>query len=233
MFGERHGGDDEEDQWLTVSDLMSGLMVIFLFIAISYIRPMLNEKNRIESIAVTWQAAETELAEALNAEFIKDFDRWNAELDHDALTVRFKSPDVLFDHARSDIKPQFQEILRDFFPRYLNVLARFKESIEEVRIEGHTSSGWTGIPSDAAYFKNMELSQARTRAVLEYALNLPESAEYRPWADAHLIANGLSSSRPIRNENGVEDSDRSRRVEFRVRTNAKREIVKILQGGGP
>lgn len=231
MFGERRG-DEEEDQWLTVSDLMSGLMVIFLFIAISYIRPMLNEKNRIESIAVTWQASETALADALDAEFTKDFDRWNAELDHDALTVRFKAPEVLFANARSDIKPQFQEILRDFFPRYLKVLAQFKDSIEEVRIEGHTSSDWGGMTSNAAYFKNMELSQARTRAVLEYALNLPESGAYRPWADEHLIANGLSSSRPIRSGDGIEDPDRSRRVEFRVRTNAKREIVKILQGGG-
>jgi outer membrane protein OmpA-like peptidoglycan-associated protein len=230
MFGERKG-DEDEDQWITVSDLMSGLMVIFLFIAISYIRPMLNEKSRIESIAVTWQIAETSLADALNGEFIKDFERWNAELDRDALTVRFKAPEVLFANAKAEIKPQFQEILRDFFPRYLKVLAQFKDSIEEVRIEGHTSSDWGGMTSNAAYFKNMELSQARTRAVLEYALNLPDSAVHRPWADEHLIANGLSSSRPIRSDDGAEDANRSRRVEFRVRTNAKREIVKILKGG--
>ena len=74
----------------------------------------------------------------------------------------------------------------------------------------------------------MELSQDRTRAVLEYALLLPQSLPHRVWAKEHITANGLSSSRLIY-LNGREDKERSRRVEFRVRTNAKREIVRILE----
>lgn len=131
---------EEDDHWITVSDLMSGLMVIFLFIAITYIRPMLNERDTVRSIAVTFQQNEVALVEALREEFENDLRRWNAELDPETLVIRFKAPEVLFAPARADIRPEFQAILADFFPRYLAVLEQFRDSIEEVRIEGHTSS---------------------------------------------------------------------------------------------
>jgi hypothetical protein len=65
------------------------------------------------------------------------------------------------------LKPQFARILDDFFPRYARILAsqKYRESIEEIRVEGHTSTIWAVISSaDVAYFRNMELSQGRTEA---------------------------------------------------------------------
>ena len=215
--------------WISVADLMAGLMVIFLFIAISYIRPIENTQNTIKSIVATWNDSETQIYVALEKEFRDDFPHWNAELDNETLTIRFNSPEILFDTASPDLKPEFREILSDFFPRYLRVLENFREAIEEVRVEGHTSSIWEGALSpDDAYFRNMELSQARTRTVLAFGLQLPASQPFKDWAHRLLTATGLSSSRLIL-RNGEEDSARSRRVEFRVRTNAKRQIVQIIE----
>lgn len=225
----RTSHDDGEEHWISVSDLMAGLMIIFLFIAITYIRPILNERDAIKEIAVTWQESEVALYDRLNEEFKDDLPRWNAELERETLTVRFTEPEILFDSGRATLKPEFEYILSDFFPRYLNVLSDFRDDIAEVRIEGHTSSEWMVATSgDEAYFHNMELSQNRTRAVLEYALLLPGSSTQKSWAKKYITANGLSSSRLILT-NGKEDKERSRRVEFRVRTNAKREIVRILE----
>lgn len=225
----RTSHDDGEEHWISVSDLMAGLMIIFLFIAITYIRPILNERDAIKEIAVTWQESEVALYDRLKEEFKDDLPRWNAELERETLTVRFTEPEILFDSGRATLKPEFEYILSDFFPRYLNVLSDFRDDIAEVRIEGHTSSEWMVATSgDEAYFHNMELSQNRTRAVLEYALLLPGSSAQKSWAKKYITANGLSSSRLIF-ANGKEDKERSRRVEFRVRTNAKREIVRILE----
>lgn len=225
----RTSHDDGEEHWISVSDLMAGLMIIFLFIAITYIRPILNERDAIKEIAVTWQESEVALYDRLKEEFKDDLPRWNAELERETLTVRFTEPEILFDSGRATLKPEFEYILNDFFPRYLNVLSDFRDDIAEVRIEGHTSSEWMVATSgDEAYFHNMELSQDRTRAVLEYALLLPGSSAQKSWAKKYITANGLSSSRLIFT-NGKEDKERSRRVEFRVRTNAKREIVRILE----
>ena len=223
------GDRRDEAHWISVSDLMAGLMVIFLFIAISYIRPIANTQATVRTIAATWNESEAALYAALEEEFRDDLERWNAELDRETLTVRFKAPDILFDTATSDLKPEFRAVLSDFFPRYLSILHGFGDAIDEVRIEGHTSSVWIGAKNaEDAYFKNMALSQARTRAVLEFGLLLPDSEPFRGWALGHLTATGLSSSRPILID-GMEDQTRSRRVEFRILTNAKRQIVKIIE----
>ena len=223
-------GQRDENHWISVSDLMAGLMVIFLFIAISYIRPIENTQEAIRTIAATWNESEADIHAALQEEFEHDLERWNAELEQETLTVRFKAPEVLFDTATPELKPKFQTILADFFPRYLRVLYGFRDAIEEVRVEGHTSSVWQGaVSSEDAYFKNMELSQARTRSVLEFGMLLPSSEKFREWALRHLTATGLSSSRPILTSHDTEDAARSRRVEFRVLTNAKRQIVRIIE----
>ena len=196
IFGRSRQRD--EGQWISVADLMAGLMVIFLFIAISYIRPIENTQETIRSIAATWNDSEADIHAALQREFGDDLRRWNAELERETLTVRFKAPEVLFGNATHELKPTFKTILMDFFPRYLRVLEGFRGAIDEVRIEGHTSSVWQGSTSaEDAYFKNMALSQARTRSVLEFGLLLPASQPFRDWARGHLTATGLSSSRPI------------------------------------
>ena len=78
------------------------------------------------------------------------------------------------------------------------------------------------------YFKNMELSQGRTRSVLNYVYNIPSSSPYRSWIKANIAAVGLSSSKPILNQYGQEDESRSRRVSFRVITNSDLQIKRIL-----
>ena len=220
----------KEDHWISISDLMSGLMVIFLFIAISYMKDIVIEKNRMEQIAVTWNETQESLYLDLYKEFKDDLEKWNASLDRQTLSVRFHEPSVLFDSGQDDLKKNFRSILDDFFPRYINVLQDFKGDIDEVRIEGHTSSEWEGA-RDAfdAYFKNMQLSQDRTRAVLQYCLNILPGEEEKQWAIKTITANGLSSSKPVI-INYEENIDLSRRVEFRVKTKAEEKIVKILMG---
>lgn len=128
------------------------------------------------------------------------------------------------------MKEKFQSILIDFFPRYVKILTgpKYKTDIEEVRVEGHTSSEWATLADPKiAYFNNMALSQQRTRAVLEYVLNLSAVSPDFAWLKGRLTANGLSSSKPVL-ENGRESREKSRRVEFRVRTNAEKRIVQII-----
>ena len=231
LFSSQQKNSGDSDSWISISDLMAGLMVIFLFVAIIYIRPVVEQREQIRDIVVAWNEAETSIVKALQVEFEDDLPIWNAEIDPETLTVRFKAPEVLFASGRSDLRPEFQTILSDFFPRYIAILSGFQDNINEVRIDGHTSSDWAGsVGTDEAYFLNMALSQARTRAVLAYCLNLINDEPSRQiWARSVITANGLSSSRLILNPDDTENSQRSRRVEFTVRTNAKQQIVKVLE----
>lgn len=222
--------EQEETHWLSVSDLMAGLMMVFLFIAIALMRNAFLERDKIREVAVAYQENQVAIYDALMAEFSEDLPRWDAVIDSDSLTFTFQSPDVLFAQGKIDLSRQYRELLAEFFPRYMQVLGRFTESINEVRIEGHTSSVWNSqTNSTEAYFLNMELSQGRTRSVLAYVYDLPAVAGYQDWIKRHFAAVGLSSSRPVLDGQGQENGERSRRVTFRVITNAEIQMKKILE----
>jgi len=220
---------DNEDHWLSVSDLMAGLMMVFLFIAISLMRDAMIERDKIKDVAVAYQENQVSIYESLIEEFQKDLDKWNADIDDETLTFTFKSPDTLFDDGDTEIKNEYKMILNDFFPRYLKIVYNFQNSINEIRIEGHTSSKWnTKTSLDDAYFKNMKLSQGRTRSVLNDIYNLNEVQKNKDWIKNKTAAVGFSSSKLIY-KNGKEDTDASKRVSFRVITNSDIQIRKILE----
>ena len=236
-------GQDTEEHWISISDMMAGLMIIFLFIAISYMLhaqderdEAIEEQKEIEEIVLTYKKLKVELIADLEEEFENDLETWNAVLNKQTLSIRFKEPEVLFELGKAEVRPLFKRILDDFFPRYIRTLRRpeYKNDIAEIRIEGHTSSEWTeGISPEAAYIRNMELSQDRTRSVLEYVLQIPlikKDKKVQDWLTRYLTANGLSSSQLITDSNdGKEIREESRRVEFRVRTNADKQIDEIIE----
>lgn len=219
---------EHEEHWVSVSDLMGALMMVFLLIAVVYMVQLEIESRKMREVAVLYDRLRTQLYEDLREEFEEDLPRWGAELRRD-LSLRFYDTEVLFPQGEDSLRPAFREILADFFPRYLEIITspKYREDILEVRIEGHTSSDWGGRPEREAYIRNMALSQARTRTTLDYLLSLPEVASRRDWVKAHLTANGLSSSKLIMSD-GEEDPARSRRVEFRVRTDAESRIEALL-----
>jgi outer membrane protein OmpA-like peptidoglycan-associated protein len=234
-FSEIFGSSKQQadgDHWLSVSDLMAGLMMVFLFIAIAFMRHVSIERDKIKDVAVAYQQNQVAIFKALNQEFMNDLPKWKASIDKETLSFQFNSPDVLFDSGESTLKMEFKEILENFIPRYLHVLERYKESIDEVRIEGHTSSEWgIGTAPDDAYFFNMTLSQNRTRSVLHFAYFLPTLSDtQRSWVKSSFAAVGLASSRLKLNEDGSENKQKSRRVSFRVITNADIQIRKIVEG---
>ena len=224
--------ESQETHWIPLSDLMTGLMVIFLLIAVMYMLKVEADADRIRRVAIAYHEIRDTLFIDLHNEFQRDLVPWKAEILRNDLTIRFNEPEILFANGSSELKPEFKAILADFFPRYVRILTspRYRDSISEIRIEGHTSSHWSlqTSPEDA-YAHNMELSQARTRTTLNYLLALPSVAANRPWLTQYLTANGLSSSHPILDAEHNEDPERSRRVEFRVRTDAETRIAKILE----
>lgn len=227
LFGTRNSNQDSSEHWLTVSDLMAGLMMVFLFIAIVFMLMTQKENDKIKDVAVAYQQNQVAIFDALEKEFKDDLDKWGATIDKETLAFNFQSPDVLFANNETRLSEAYKQILNDFFPRYINVLKPYRDSLDEIRIEGHTSSlGIRGSSDADAYFYNMQLSQGRTLAVLQYGYSLlPAEVD---WIKANIAAVGFSSSRLIL-QDGVEDMAKSRRVSFRAITNADIQIKRILE----
>lgn len=220
--------------WMSIADIMSGLMIVFLFISIVFMIQVQEQQRRTNEMIEEYAVVKQEIYDDLYNEFKDDLPKWNAQLDKDTLAVKFREPDVLFGKGSANLTPQFAEILNDFLPRYIKVLSqdKYKNEIEEIRIEGHTDPYWAGATSRRdEYLKNMELSQARTRAVLTYAINLPALDNQLEWMISKLTANGLSSSPPVYKDDHTVDEAASRNVEFRVRTNADEKMNELNHEG--
>lgn len=223
-------------------------MVIFLFIAISYMvnanrktERITNLRVKIESLIDAYRNLQAHLAEDLRIEFegnptkqIQFRTKWRGYLDMETLSIRFKQP---FTQGKDTVPNDFRDVLEKFFPRYISILTKpkYKDEIDEIRIEGHTSGEWhREVTIDEAYFKNMELSQNRARNVLRYVLGIGRSqiTLNKEWIKENLTANGLASSKLILDPDGKENKEESRRVEFRVVTKSEKlidEIKKIME----
>lgn len=230
-------GETDDTPWVSVSDLMSGLMIVFLCMAVLFMREREQSIDEQKAIAEEYDRVQGDLAAALERELdSEELARWGAELVGDGLVIRFKDPSTLFQGGSAQLSKRFEDVLAEFFPQLIEVVTRpaFREHVREVRIEGHTSSEWMfggkNLPADETYLKNMDLSQRRAYAVLAFLLaEVPEAAPNRPLLHRWLRANGLSSSQLIVDaETGNEDPSRSRRVEFRVVTDAEDSMRRIV-----
>lgn len=223
---------EKENQWVSISGLFSILMMIFLFLSIAYMGNIILKQKKITTIAQTYEKTQEGISHDLKKEFTQNLQVWNAVVDSLTLSVRFEDPEILFQVGSSELNQHFKNILDNFFPRFIQILTdpKYKDEIEEIRIEGHTSSEWAGESSPyQAYFNNMELSQNRTRNVLIYILSKIKDEKLFNWTKSKLTANGLSSSKLIYNLDQTEKKERSRRVEFKIKTNAEKQINKILK----
>ncbi len=220
--------ESEENPFaLSTGDLMAGLMFIFVLLLSSMMLQVQEKADQDKEITQEYNRIKTQLYIDLEKEFKDDLMVWNAVIDSTNLSIRFQEPSTLFDFNKSVLKPKFINILDDFFPRYIGLInsEEYKDNIEEIRIEGHTDSS-------GSYESNMKLSQDRTRAVLNHCLVITSDSTQLDWVKYRVTANGLSSSHLIKNIDGSENRDLSRRVEFRIRTNAEEQLEKIANKRG-
>ena len=225
---------NNESNWISFSDIMTGLMVIFMFIAISY----MFEADKKVSPLRTLSNFREELYGTLNAEFKEDFNIWGVDLEED-LTMKFTKLGGLFDDDKAVIKDAFKDNLDTFVPRYFEILLRtnYRAYIAEIRIEGHTNPKGDFDTEDERYMYNLKLSQERSAEVLRYIRNM----DYYKGLDSNekkllqfwLTANGFSYGRTLDDQkrltyenHTLTDDELSKRVEFRVVTKSEQLLDK-------
>jgi len=57
---------EHEEHWVSVSDLMGGLMMVFLLIAVVYMVQLEIESRKVRDVAVLYDRLRTQLYEDLN-----------------------------------------------------------------------------------------------------------------------------------------------------------------------
>jgi len=140
-----------------LSDMMTGLMLVFLLISLLVITVVEEMKEELElqkqqletqkkkiddvekqknRILLEYNNAKADILKDLKKAFEDKEIEWDMTIDDD-LTIKFNNPDVLFEANKSIIKSEFKIILNNFIPKYLEIInsEKYKDKIKEVRIE--------------------------------------------------------------------------------------------------
>lgn len=225
---------NQDAYWISFSDMMTALMVIFMFIAINYIVQIIEYKF-----------VEQDIYNALQINLKKELESETLELSPDG-TVRFNfkgKNQELFPSGGYVMTREFKKSLDVFTPKYLNIITKenYLDNISEIRIEGHTDTDPLANSKRDSYDYNLELSSNRARNVLNYIRNhkayikQPDSIKKR--LDFLFTSNGMSFSRALNDkkevtyisENKNVNKKFSRRVEFKIVTSNKDLVEKIVK----
>jgi len=231
------------ENWMSISDIMTALMVIFLFISISYMTEVNKQKEEIEEILNIYENTKDSIRNDLILLVEEDLKKWSEyiEFDHSNLSIKFVGRDIQFKPDQDRIRSTFRMILNDFLPKYLNVIAqeKYKDKIAEVRIEGHANNPNEGKNDIETYLEGIKWSQRRAKKVLEYTV---ESSSFQSYGsdtkrrlEFWMVANGYGYGRTLDKSGGyTQISDQSiceecsRRVEFRIITISEQVIADII-----
>ena len=203
--------DDQENVfWITITDLLLGLAVIFIVLFVlamtGFTQAKLQEQQLKSEVA-------KDLAQELNAKNI------NAQIDLSTGAVKL-SDLQLFELGSYQLSEDGKAFLNKFIPIYLNAVysnPKIADKVVNIVIQGHTDSqSFAGVSSkDLQFVKNMELSTQRANEVAKYIFYTPYNKAYSAKLHKMLIVEGKSFSQPVI-VNGKEDYNKSRRVELQL-----------------
>lgn len=225
------------DFWISYSDLMAGLMMVFVLLLMGVLlvlrseaeesqrrfeaQQQLLEEQRKELITLR---AQVQAVLGIRAElFVRIKERFQdsglaIEFDDATGAIRLGA-DVLFREGSYVLTEQGKRTLSEAMPIYFEALLGEKDLgnyVDRISIEGHTNSNAGAQGAEASYLFNLRLSQNRAYAALEHIIRT--GLGERPEVRSVLVANGYSSSRLIMDpDTGQEDKERSRRIEVRFR----------------
>lgn len=203
---------DENVFWITMSDLLLGLVVVFLILFVFAITGF--TQNKIN---------EKETQFLVTEEIAKELQKNNIKVDVDKFSGTIKISDLeLFELNSWELSPKGKAFMSKFVPVYFNTIMndkKVKEDISQIVIEGHTDShAFAGAKTpEEQYFKNMELSLKRASSVAQYIVysNYNGKKNYEREIFKLLSVEGKGPSNPII-VNGKEDYSKSRRVELKI-----------------
>lgn len=203
FFDDEGVSDYEEDatSWIALADMMTGLMAIFLALAVAIL--VMQQGKRDAIILSVSQTIEKKLKEQ------------GVPVNVDKKTGRLiLSSDTNFEFGEAILSEKGRQDLNIVMPIYAQaIFGELNEteldSIERIIVEGHTDKV-------GSYSKNMTLSTERANAIVSYVDSLPEFA-YKQAFMHKLTAVGRGENDATGDENTPNASDRKVmiRIEFK------------------
>ena len=220
MFFRRKSNQEETSYWLSFSDLMASVLIIFILLfvynLIAYEESMNETEKMIQELTSTRMKIITMLQE--------EFDKEDIDIIIDPKTGAIQlNESILFDSGKSQLKDEGKLFAEKFIPIYVKILLgndEIKSQISQIIIEGHTDDV-------GGYLYNLKLSQERSLSVAQFLLNPEFDYMYKDEMEKYLTINGRSYSEPILNNDESINKDASRRVEIKFRLKEEEVLLQI------
>lgn len=201
----RNKKNEEINSWISIGDLMSGVLAIFITFFIVLLISIQKERKEYFKLIENLDLTKYEIIENL-----KKNKELKLNIDDSTGTITLDS-EILFESDDYELKEEGKKFLKQFIPKYIEVLVgdeKIVSNIEEIIIEGHTDK-------QGSYIYNLNLSQKRALSVVEY-INSEEIGNFKgkEKMQKYLTANGRSYIDFLGDEKTLVDP-KSRRVEFK------------------
>jgi len=236
----------KETFWIPYADLMTVLMVIFLFISLSYMGLVQFQNNQRDAIFKEYNQTKKSIYTELDKTFTHRFKNYNLKVNPD-LSIQITDANALFPVQFYDqevvLTERFKTFLNEFTPLFLSIVLKDKymSSISEIRIEGHTAIQTDDKETDKDYYQKMlTLSQKRSNKVLEHMMS---SNYYDSLSESKksllrfmITSNGLAYGKALDKAGNFKflsgnsiNTEKSMRVEFRIVTTSDKLVEKVLE----
>ena len=187
-----------------------------------------EKKTKYDELVATLQAQKAKIKSLTGIKLqvvaaLKEALGDNIDIDKKTGSLRLAS-NILFGSGEATLKPEAKVELEKAFKDYIGTLItnpEIKPHLDKIIIEGHTDSV-------GSYIYNLNLSQKRALAVMEYLLTLDFTKKHN--IQPLMIASGRAYQDAIIVD-GIEDKNASRRIEIKFRLkneDAMHEIEKVL-----
>jgi len=221
MFFTRNSKQEEETSyWLSFSDLMASVLIIFILLFVYNLIAYEESMNETEKMIQELTSTRMKIISMLQDEFDKE----DIDIIIDPKTGAIQlNESILFDTGKSQLKDEGKAFAEKFIPIYVSILlgnAEIKSQLSQIIIEGHTDDV-------GGYLYNLKLSQERSLSVAQFLLNPEFNYKYKDEMEKYLTINGRSYSEPILNSDDSINKDASRRVEIKFRLKEEEVLLQI------
>jgi chemotaxis protein MotB len=202
---------DESSVWISISDLMSGLLIIFILTLTVYILNFTEKTYQISKNQILKEQILNDIKEQMKS---KGFD---IKIDDDQWVLRLENK-VLFDSCGVDMKLLGRDTVKTLGKIIHSEFIKddYKNSIETIFVEGHTDAAKIHKSDKCDFDSNWELSTQRAiNTWKEMYKGEPRLTNLKNVNGAKLFSvSGYAQTRPL--TNSWKEKARNRRIDIRI-----------------
>jgi adhesin transport system outer membrane protein len=182
--------------------------------------PAKNEqKTPIQEVKLEEVKVSKELSSKFKTMFDSEINEGLVKYDESDMSVNISGATLPLVDGKIPLTPEKRELYRAVVPKLINFLKANNDEIKEIQVNGYAASYYYSKSNSADIeAANQKVSEQRADRILSYIkkFNIDTMKDNMELVNKKFVAYGKNMSKPILKSDGSEDSDLSKRVEFRI-----------------